>query len=473
MRKFWILGLALMFLLTTAVGALAENPDMDIVDTAIAAEDFDTLVTAVIVADLVEALKGDGPFTVFAPTDAAFAALPEAVLEKLLDNPSMLAKVLLYHVVSGQVLAADVVGLDGTSVATLQGQEVDISVDAGTVFVNDAEVIATDILCTNGVIHVIDTVIIPEWDIVETAILNEDFNTLEAALGIAELVEALQGDGPFTVFAPTDAAFDAIPADVMTKLLSNPDLLAKVLLYHVVAGEVMAADVVGLDGTSVATLQGQEVAIRVEAGSVFVNDAEVIVTDIVCTNGVIHVIDTVIIPEWDIVETAILNADFNTLVAAVVAADLVDALKGDGPFTVFAPTDAAFAALPAGLLDELLANPAALADILLYHVVAGEVLAADVVTLDGQEVQTLLGETVTVTVTDGNVFINDAQVIVTDVACQNGVIHVLNSVLVPAVDEDDDVAPELPRTGGSFAGSALMGMFSAGMGIYLLRRKQK
>lgn len=298
MRNFFVLGLALLMFFGLAVGVVAAEPDKDIVETAIAADDFDILVAAVVAADLVDALQGDGPFTVFAPTDEAFAALPAGVLEKLLDNPDILAKVLLYHVVEGQVLAETVVTLDGEEVPTLQGQKVSLSVNGG-VFVNDAEVIQTDILCTNGVIHVIDKVLVPEWDIVEAAIMNDDFNTLVTALEAADLVSALKGVGPFTVFAPTDAAFAALPGGLLDGLLSDVDSLKKVLLYHVVSGKVLAEQVINLDGEEVETLLGQNVKVTVENGRVFINDSEVIVTDIEVTNGIIHVLDAVLVPDLE------------------------------------------------------------------------------------------------------------------------------------------------------------------------------
>jgi uncharacterized surface protein with fasciclin (FAS1) repeats len=138
-------------------GSYAKN-QKDIVDTAVAAGDFETLVTAVQAAGLVEVLKGDGPYTVFAPTDEAFAKLPEGTLESLLADKEALTKVLTYHVVPGKVMAADVVKLD--SAKTVQGQEVRIDTSSG-VKVDNANVIATDVIASNGVIHVIDTVILP------------------------------------------------------------------------------------------------------------------------------------------------------------------------------------------------------------------------------------------------------------------------------------------------------------------------
>jgi transforming growth factor-beta-induced protein len=212
--------------------------------------------------------------------------------------------------------------------------------------------------------------------------------------------------------------------------------LSQVLLYHVVEGQVMASDVVELD--SATTVQGEDIAINVAGDSVKVNEANVVGTDIAASNGVIHVIDQVILPPsmsetaamGDIVETAQAAGDFNTLITAVETAGLVETLKGEGPFTVFAPTDEAFASLDEGTLDALLADPEALSQVLLYHVVPGQVTADQVVELESAE--TVEGGSVAIRVEDGQVFINDAQVIATDVVTSNGVIHVIDKVIVPS-----------------------------------------
>ena len=284
-------------LISTSANHVAQ--EADIVDTAVKAGKFGTLVAAVKAAGLVETLKSAGPFTVFAPTDEAFAKLPEGTVKTLLE-PANLAKlqaILTYHVVSGKVMAADVVKL--TSAKTVQGQEVAIKVAGGKVFVNGAQVLTTDIKCSNGVIHVIDSVILPAEpkDIVDTAVGAGSFSTLVAAVKAAGLVETLKGKGPFTVFAPTDEAFAKIPAATLQTLLKpeNKAKLASILTFHVVSGKVMAADVVKL--TSAKTVNGQEVKIEVVDGKVMVNGAQVVKTDIECANGVIHVIDTVIMPK--------------------------------------------------------------------------------------------------------------------------------------------------------------------------------
>ncbi len=186
-------------------------------------------------------------------------------------------------------------------------------------------------------------------DIVDIAVSDGRFTTLVAALDAAGLVETLQGEGPFTVFAPTDDAFAKLPEGTVEALLADTEALTNILLYHVVSGEVMAADVVNL--TSAETINGTDVQIMVKDGNVFLNDAQVIITDIEASNGVIHVIDTVLLPPGNIVDTAVADGRFITLVAAVQAAGLAETLSGEGPFTVFAPTDDAFAKLPAGTVN--------------------------------------------------------------------------------------------------------------------------
>ncbi len=411
---------------------------LDIVDTAVADGRFTTLVTAVQAAGLVDALKGAGPYTVFAPTDDAFAKLPAGTIESLLEagNLEQLKSILLYHVVEGKVMAADAAGLSTAS--TLLGKDLSIKMDMGSVYINDAKVIITDIVTSNGVIHVIDTVLLPPADladIVDTAVADGRFTTLVTAVQAAGLVDALKAEGPFTVFAPTDDAFAALPEGTVESLLKaeNIEQLKSILLYHVVEGKVMAADVAGL--SSAPTLLGKELAVKMDMGNVYINEAKVILTDIETSNGVIHVIDSVLLPPadmLDIVDTAVADGRFTTLVAAVQAAGLVDTLKGEGPFTVFAPTDEAFAKLPAGTIDTLLKpeNIEQLKNILLYHVVSGRVMAADVVTLTSAD--TVLGQPVTIKVQDGKVYLNDTvQVIITDVEASNGVIHVIDTVLLP------------------------------------------
>ncbi len=289
----WIAGAAVAVAAVSAPINIAQAAEQKtIVETAVAAGDFGTLVAAVKAAGLAETLSGKGPFTVFAPTDAAFAKLPAGTVEALLANPEKLKSILLFHVVSGSVMAKDVTGLK--SAPTILGQ--DLTVDASDgVKINGATVTAADIVCSNGVIHVIDTVLLPK-NVVEIVAGNDDFSTLVAAITAAGLAETLSGDGPFTIFAPTNEAFAKLPAGTVEDLLKpeNKAKLAAILTYHVVPGKVMAADVAGLSKAT--TVQGGDVSIKSKRDTVTINGAKVTATDIVGSNGVIHVIDTVILP---------------------------------------------------------------------------------------------------------------------------------------------------------------------------------
>lgn len=282
---------------TASAGARASN--VDIVQTAVAAGQFTTLAALLQKAGLVDTLATGGPFTVFAPTDAAFAKVPKATLDALAADPAKLKAVLLYHVVPGRVTAADVVKL--TSAKTAEGRSVAVKVVNGSVFVDGAQVTTPDVDATNGVIHVIDSVLIPQEatatapkTIVQTAVAAGSFKTLASLLKKAGLVGTLQGKGPFTVFAPTDAAFAKVPKATLASLAKNKAALRSVLLYHVVRGNVPAAKVVML--RSAKTLNGKAVAIRVNGGNVLVGGARVTTADVKASNGVIHVVNKVLIP---------------------------------------------------------------------------------------------------------------------------------------------------------------------------------
>ena len=292
-------GLALTALVSflPACSSASEAPTRaagngSIVDTAVDAGQFTTLVTALKAAKLVETLEGPGPFTVFAPTDEAFAKLPAGTVERLLEpkNAQELASVLTYHVVAGDVRAAQVAGL--TSAEALNGQRLPISAGQG-VTVAGARVVTADIVCRNGVIHVVDRVMLPaSKDVVATAVDAGQFKILAQALGAAGLTDALAGKGPFTVFAPTDEAFARIPAEQLNALLADKAALTKVLTYHVVPGKVMASDV---KAGKVATVEGESLTLGTQGG-VSVDQAKVVKADIVADNGVIHVIDSVLMP---------------------------------------------------------------------------------------------------------------------------------------------------------------------------------
>ena len=276
----------------SASSASRSAGDQNIVQTAIAAGQFKTLTSLLTKAGLVDTLSTGGPFTVFAPTDAAFARVPKATLAALAKHPAQLKSVLLYHVVPGSVTASDVVKL--SSAKTLEGSSVLIKVNKGGVFVNQAKVTMPDVMASNGVIHVINKVLIPPKNIVATAKAAGMFTTLTALLKKSGLAGTLAKKGPFTVFAPTDAAFAKVPKATLAALAKNKAKLRAVLLYHVVKGQVTAAQAMKL--RSAKTLEGRSLKIRVEGGKVIVGGATVTKADVLASNGVIHAINKVLIP---------------------------------------------------------------------------------------------------------------------------------------------------------------------------------
>ena len=403
---------------------------MDVVQRAIVTEDTGTLVDAVVAGDLVTTLSGAGPFTVFAPVNAAFEALGMTA-ELLLDpgNQAILQDVLTYHVIPSKVMAADLT--DGAMVTTVEGGDVTIDLSDPTMpMVNGAKIIATDIVTENGVIHLIDGVLTESMDIVERALVTPETGTLAFAVTEADLVSTLQGPGPFTVFAPVGEAFEALGGSLDLLLEpANQAILQDILTYHVIPGEVFAADLT--DGAMVTTVEGGDVTIDLSDPTMpMVNGAKIIATDIVTENGVIHLIDAVLTESVDIVERAIITPETATLVDAVVAGDLVTTLQGAGPFTVFAPINAAFEALGTDQLDVLLdpANIDILQKVLTYHVIPGEVFAADLT--DGAMVTTVEGSDVTIDLSDPTMpMVNGANIIATDIVTENGVIHLIDGVL--------------------------------------------
>ncbi len=551
MRKLSLLLVAVIMVLMSVAPALAQD-EGNIVDVAVANEElFSTLVAAVQAADpaILETLTGPGPYTVFAPTNQAFSNLFDflgVTPEELLANTELLTTVLLYHVVEGEVLAEQVVGLDGQSAPTLLGEGgIAISIQDGAVILNDVvEVITTDIPASNGVIHVIDDVLLPQSvldslsaepeeemmaadefvnirvahfspdtpavDVYvngDAAITNlafpdvTDFITLPA--GTYEIAVAPAGTsidqaaiGPADFDLPagefvTVAAIGSLnagtlaPAIFVKDFSPIPEGSARVVVFHGIedapAVDVRAGDSVLINGlaypgsfiTAEGTPNDGAFELDVPAGTYDLTVTPTgattpVVLDLSGTTleaGVYYLVAAVgtldspsvslktvdaataselraaigeeemmeeemMTTEGTIVDIAVADGRFETLVTAVTAADLAGTLSSEGPFTVFAPTDDAFAALPEGTVESLLNDIPALTDILLYHVVSGEVLAETVVTLDAAT--TLQGSDVTISVQDGNVFLNGTiQVIITDIVATNGVIHVIDKVLLP------------------------------------------
>jgi uncharacterized surface protein with fasciclin (FAS1) repeats len=395
---------------------------------------FTSLTTAVVTAELLPALTDPlAEFTVFAPTDQAFDDLAAALgtdISGILALPN-LADVLLYHVLGAAVPSSGV--SNGLIVDPLSPTNtLKFTVTSGSeVFVNQAPISGFDITADNGVVHILDAVVLPVETVADVAIDN-GFTSLTTAVVTAELLPALTDPlAEYTVFAPTDQAFDDLAAALGTDIagiLALPNL-ADVLLYHVLGAEVPSSGVTnGLIVDPLSTTN--TLKFTVTSGSeVFVNQAPISGFDVAADNGVVHILDAVVLPVETVVDVAIDNG-FTSLTTAVVTAELLPALTDPlAEYTVFAPTDEAFDDLAAELNTDIagiLALPN-LADILLYHVVAGTVLSTD---LTNGTVTTLNGDDVTVDIT-GDVMINDATVTTADVTADNGVVHIINGVLVP------------------------------------------
>jgi transforming growth factor-beta-induced protein len=408
-----------------------------VVDIATYSDDFSSLVSAVVKADLAGPLSGEGPFTVFAPTNDAFAALFAALQISDLDEVSIedLTSILTYHVLGDNVLSSEI---SAGTVEAVSGEELQITIDGAVMLNGTIKVIQTDIQGTNGVVHVIDAVLVPPTEksntIADIAVANSEFSILVEALMKADLVGAVADkEAELTVFAPTNDAFVALLSDLGANSLDDISVesLTNILLYHVIGSKAMSSDLTSGYYPTLSTFSGNNISmyVQVDGGVSINNSIMVTAADVEADNGVIHVVDKVILPP-SVVNIAIDNANFSTLVSAVVKAGLVETLSGEGPFTVFAPTNDAFETLFAALgisgIDDLTAEQ--LIPILTYHVVSGNVLSTD---LSSGTVPTLSdGKQLTVDLSSG-VKINDSQVLAADIQGANGVVHVIDKVLLP------------------------------------------
>ncbi|WP_083925245.1 fasciclin domain-containing protein [Flexithrix dorotheae] len=412
-----------------------EEPPKTLITTVVAEDDrFTTLLAAVDQAGLVSTLSGDGPFTVFAPTNAAFEAYLTAkgiTADELLNSPD-LKKILQYHVVSGNVRSTD---LSNGEVTTLSGPAY-VNVNNGVTINGISTVTQADVITENGVIHVIDAVLEPaSQSITEIAAGNSNFSTLVSLLQQYDLVDALSGDGPFTVFAPTNEAFEKISDALATK--SDAEI-ADILKFHVVPGRAFSSDLVSQDYPTLNTRRPLSVDL---SNGIVVNGTEEVSpanANVFATNGVIHIIDDVLLPKQTVVDVAVYNENFSSLVAALTKAGLVETLDNAENLTVFAPTNDAFAAALQALgfssLDDVPVE--ALTPILTYHVLGLDAPALSTDLVDGSFYTTLNGAAIKFDA--GNLDLIDANdnmiglnADLLDLETSNGVVHVINGVLLP------------------------------------------
>tara|TARA_R110000796_G_scaffold252631_1_gene389160 strand:- start:40083 stop:42092 length:2010 start_codon:yes stop_codon:yes gene_type:complete len=468
--------------------------EKNIVETAQATDVLSSLVAALTKADegttanLVSTLSSNGPFTVFAPTNDAFADLLANLdgYASLNDfntpeKKELLATILSYHVVAGAaVKSTDLT--NGQEITTAQGEKLSVSITGGSVYIQDssdadARVILADVEAKNGIVHVIDKVLIPEAalvlleeiaesekTLVDVVVETESLSILEAAVIKTDLVATLNSTGPFTVFAPTDDAFVALLEALGDNYNSLDDfdteaeiaLLKNILLYHVLSGEFTASDLAA--GSVETAFAGNSIDINASGGSFTIGDASMVeanitATDIFASNGVAHTIDKVLLPQAAIdyvealtngtlVDIVVSTEPLSILEAAVIKTGLVDTLNSAGPFTVFAPTNDAFIALLEALGDDYTslddfdteAEIALLKNILLYHVIPAQVKASD---LTEATVETAFeGNSIDV-IASGDTFVIgdasdvDATITGTDIIATNGVAHTIDKVLLP------------------------------------------
>jgi transforming growth factor-beta-induced protein len=430
----------------------------NIVQIAQSTQGLEDLVSALVkFPDLVNTLSAPGTFTVFAPTNDAFDAVLQATGQNSIDDlpEDVLENILQYHVHASAAITSSII--TAGSLPMVNGENATVSINNG-VFIDNAQVIIPDVPATNGVIHVIDNVIVPPsmlpivGTIVAPAYFNKEFTTLIAAVQAADpsILALLLSNGPtdegLTLFAPTNDAFTAAG---ITDLATVVDVVNQVLAYHVVNGTILSTD---LPTTTIASegiptlLEGFSFYLtnKGNGGSVSINGKTQVVLEaanIPASNGVVHVINrTLIPPTQDIVEivsdfATASEPEFTLLAAALTKAGLIGALQGDGPFTVFAPTDAAF--LAAGVDQAFIdaAAPADLIPILTHHVVEPSVKVFSSDVADGA-VPMLNGTNVTIsglTIQDGSGSTPAAGLIpsLLDVHATNGVIHVIDKVLIP------------------------------------------
>ncbi|EFX90385.1 hypothetical protein DAPPUDRAFT_309643 [Daphnia pulex] len=464
---------------------LIPEPESNIMQVLERKGNFSTLLTALAITGLTPTVQNAGPFTLFAPTDAAFRSLvPAGALDSLIKNPEELKKVLLTHLVAGTVFSR---GLPSGAITVVSGANVKAVVGFNRVTIDNAQVIEPDLFASNGVIHVIDTVILRPFDQPVKAVSNElvkavtnqpnkvvankptlkivvsnptektiankptektiaisnqqptptvrdipiilkesGLTTLASLVAKAGLANALSGPGPFTLFAPTNDAFGAIDSSTLNTLLQDVNLLRSVLTYHVVTSALAPASI--KNELVIKSLAGESLRFNVyKKGKVVTINGALGLKVLEASNGIIYVIDKVLVPDNDksIVKVLESKGKFTTLISALVVAGLKNHLDTAGPFTLFAPTDDAFKALPAGVLDSLLNKPKELQKVLLSHVVPVTLYSRG---LSSGQLHLARGGDVAVTVNETGVKISNADVIEADIAAANGVIHVINNL---------------------------------------------
>ena len=455
LAAYAIMLVALPFLITSCSDDDDDdmNNSQNIVEIAQQTPDLSTLVDAIVAADLVDALSGDGPFTVFAPTNAAFAAVDQDALNNIIGNPVALRALLQYHVVGAELFSDDL--FNGDVQTLLSGQTILVNTDGGVTINQTSNVTQADIDASNGVIHIIDEVLFPEefysQTIAQIAAGDDRFTTLVAALSKPELSDLLAAaNNPaadLTVFAPTNDAFDATLEALGKESIDDipVNLLKEIVTYHILGTAVLSNQLT--DGAEVETLlPGESVTVDLTDG-VKINDSNVIIPDVRAINGVIHAVDGVLLPSYvegalgTIAEVVLFDSNFTTLAAALRRADLLSAVSDpNADLTVFAPDNAAFVA--AGITNINDVELETLDAVLKNHVIGQRVLSSQLPASGIAE--TLNGNIYLGYMLDGGVLINGlTNIKAVDIEKSNGVIHVIDRTIVPPALDVVDLAVAL------------------------------
>ncbi|NBC01844.1 MAG: hypothetical protein GVY15_13415 [Bacteroidetes bacterium] len=395
-------------------------------------DSFSTLLGLLQGEGLTDALGDeDATFTVFAPTNAAFGPYD---LDAIAGTEGAVGEILRYHVVQGAAVAAGDL-TDGQTIETLAGDELTVSLRDGNVFIDGAQVTQPDVEADNGIIHVIDRTLVGNQNLANVAAFVNETTALFDAVAGAGLGEAFADAEQWTVFGPNNATFENADLSGFTE-----EEIAQILQYHVVAGSATTStallDLLAEGEVTLTTLQGEDLTIALDGDQVVFNDGQATLDvanlDYFASNGILHVIDGLLLPPSLAPATTIADVvagdeNFSTLLAALQAADLVDPLANEeSTFTVFAPNNDGFAPINT---DVLLAQPA-LSEVLGYHVIPDAEIAAADLSEGDNPVTTLAGEELTVVVNDDGVFIEGSEVVSFDIEADNGIIHVLDRTLL-------------------------------------------
>jgi uncharacterized surface protein with fasciclin (FAS1) repeats len=399
---------------------------------AMSNEQLGALGTALLQGGLLDILLEGEPYTILAPTDAAFAALDDETVEALATNQDRLAAFLQFHVIKGAYTLADL--QEQEALENLAGVSLEVLSDEQGLMLDQARIVAGDIFIPNAIVHVIDTILFPVEgeDIMDLAERDANLGALAALLERTDLDLLLHAAGPYTLLAPTDAALAAFFAEHPVAL-DDIEALAAMLQYHIIPASINLTDT--LESASYETWLGPTVTFTAEDGAIMVDGATVVLANIEVVNGLIHLIDRVLMPPegatpvgmpelLDLIEEL---GGLDTLAQVVGLETLQEQLAGLEQFTLFVPTDQAFNALPDDVIVELVSDRVALARLLQYHVAPERLLAADLAMIT--ETMTLAG--LPIQLQADPLAINGAAFATTDILVKGGVIHLIEAVLLP------------------------------------------